>query len=260
MIQITRTLKINKFTPKQYPIYKADEYTGNVQHWKDCKAGEWGESDDGYVSECISRKTYKTGTELTFPFGKQWITNTSTLSFLEHYNTKSYSSSSTKSYMEQELKKSRAKNVLDAYMVYIMAGKSPDFEQLGRMYRPDQQSPVMTVKRLFKSKGMKAMIEEKMKDILNDHGIDEGFVLETIKEAIGVAKVKEDSGNMIRAAKELGDMLDMKPKTRTQTDTVELDLTRQIGKSFETEKKKLKATKTQPLMESNGKATEDINE
>lgn len=253
MIQITRTLKVNKFTPKQYHIYKEDEYKGNVKHWKQCNPGDWGLSDDGYVSECISKKTYKTGTEISFPFGKQWITKTSQLSFLEHYNTKSYSSSSTKSYMDQELQKRRAKNVLDAYMVYIMAGKTPDFEQLGRMYRPDQKSPVMTVKRLFKSKGMKAMIEEKMKEVLDEHGIDEGYVLETIKDAIGVAKVKEDSGNMIRAAKELGEFLDMKPKAKTQTDTVELDLTHQIGKSFETEKKKLKATKVQPLMESNGK-------
>ena len=73
-----------------------------------------------------------------------------------------------------------------------------------------------------------------------------------------MAKVKEDSGNMIRAAKELGDLLDMKPKTRTQTDTLELDISHQIGKQYETEKKKLKATKVQPLQE-NGKNSKDIS-
>tara|TARA_R100000278_G_scaffold28570_2_gene26010 strand:- start:1554 stop:2327 length:774 start_codon:yes stop_codon:yes gene_type:complete len=257
MIEITRTLKINNYVPKNYPVYKKEEFTGKSKHWKECQAGEFGLSDDNYVAECIARNNYKSGTEIVFPFGKQWITKSSTLSFMDHYEKKSYSSSSTKSYMEQELDKKRVKNVLDAYMVYRLAGKTPDFDQLGRMYRPDQKNPAMTVKRLFKTKGMKRMVEEKMQEILEDRGIDEGFVLDTIKDAIEVAKVKEDSGNMIRAAKELGDFLDMKPKTKTQTDTVELDMTHQIGKQYETAKKKLKATKTTPLED--GKESKNIS-
>ena len=160
--------------------------------------------------------------------------------------------------MEKELKTRRSQNVVSAYLTYVMAGKSPDWDKLGQIYRPDQEKPAITVKRLLKTKGIKDMIEEKMKEILTDKGIDEGFVLDVIKDAIEVAKVKEDSGNMIRAAKELGDLLDMKPKTKTQTDTLELDISHKIGKQFETEKKKLKATKIQPLQE-NGKNSKDIS-
>lgn len=259
MIEITRQLKINNYIATQYPIYLKKEYTKPYKHWKQCERGDWGISDDGYIAECIGKNVYKSGTEIVFPFGKQWLTKAAKLSFMDHYSNRSYSGSSTKSYMDQELDKTRTKNVLDAYMVYVMAGKTPDFDQLGRMYRPDQKSPAMTVKRLFKTKEMKRMVEEKMKEILEDRGIDEGFVLDTIKDAIDVAKTKEDSGNMIRAAKELGDMLDMKPKAKQLTESVEMDISHQIGKQFETEQKKLKATKTQPLLENNGKTDQNIN-
>lgn len=254
MITIQRKLKINKYVPVEYPVYHQDEADNeglSYKHWKDCTPGEYGVSDDGYVAICINRKQYKTGTESTFPYGKQWITSTSQLEFLKHHATGNYTSASTKSHMDKELQTRRAKNLADAYITYVMAGKSPDFEKLGQIYRPDQAKPVASVKRLLKTRGMKAMIEEKMKEVLTEKGIDEGFVLDVIKDAIEVAKVNEDSGNMIRAAKELGGFLDMKPKAKTQTDTLEMDITHQIADNYETAKKKLKATKTQPLEEHN---------
>ena len=184
---------------------------------------------------------------MTYPYGKQWVTKTSKLEFLPHWETKSFNSVSTKSQMQLELQKRRSKDLLEAYMTYIMAGKTPDFEKLGQMYRPDQKKPAWTVKRLLKTKGMKQMIKDKMKEVLTERGIDEGYVLDTIKDAIGVAKVNEDPGNMIKAAKELSDYLDMKPKAKTQTDTLELDLSHQIEANFEKQTKKLTATKTQEL-------------
>jgi len=246
-LKITRKLKINNYEPIDYYIYEKSAYLKDALYWKDCKEGDWGLSDDGYVAECIARNTYASGIEMVFPYGKQWVTKTSKLEFLPHYETKSYGSVSKKSYMDQELQRTRTTNVLDAYITYIMAGKTPDFEKLGQMYRPDHEKPIWSVKRLLKTKGMKQMIKDKMKEVLNERGIDEGFVLDTIKDAIDVAKVKEDSGNMIRAAKELGDFLDMKPKTKTATESIEMDITHQIQDNFEKQQKKLTATKTQEM-------------
>lgn len=239
----------------EYPIYSQDEgdTLGLIYvPWKTCTPGDWGLSDDGYIALCIDKKSYKTGTEMTFPYGKQWVTTTSKLEFLLHHATGNYTGASTKSHMDKELQTRRSQDMVSAYLTYIMAGRSPDWNKLGQIYRPDQLKPGVTVKRLLKTKGMKQMIEEKMREVLTDRGIDEGFVLDTIKDAIEVAKVKEDSGNMIRAAKELGDFLDMKPKAKSVTDTLEVDISHQIGKNFEVEKKKLKATKVQPLVEDNG--------
>tara|TARA_S200002703_G_scaffold54386_2_gene47015 strand:+ start:901 stop:1689 length:789 start_codon:yes stop_codon:yes gene_type:complete len=247
MITIPRKLKINNYQEVDYEVFPKKEFKLKYKHWKDCKEGEWGISDDGYIAQCLAVKTYASGIEMTYPYGKQWVTKTSKLEFEPHWESKNFNSVSTKSNMELELQKRRSKDVLDAYMTYIFAGKTPDFDKLGQMYRPDQKKPAWTVKRLLKTKGMKQMIKDKMKEVLTERGIDEGYVLDTIKDAIGVAKVNEDPGNMIKAAKELSDYLDMKPKAKTQTDTLELDLSHQIEANFEKQTKKLTATKTQEL-------------
>jgi len=253
MIEITRKLKKNNYKAVNYPVYK-DNPPHPAKYWKECTPGEWGKSDDGYTAECIARNAYDKGVEMVFPYGKQWVTKKAKLEFLPHYETGSYGSVSKKSYMDQELQRSRTTHVLDAYITYVMAGKTPDFEKLGQMYRPDHQKPIWSVKRLLKTKGMKQMIKDKMKEVLDERGIDEGFVLDTMKDAIEVAKVKEDSGNMIRAAKELGDFLDMKPKIKTSTESLELDITHQIQDNFEEQKKKLVATKIQEVAD--GKNTD----
>ena len=250
MVKIPRRLKINNYEIIEYDVHTEEEFLKMdkpYKYWKECKEGEWGISDDGYVAECLSVNTYASGVEMTFCYGKQWITKSSKLLFVPHWENKSFHGTSTKSHMELELQKTRTKNLLEAYMAYILAGEKPDFDKLGQMYRPDQEKPAWTVKRLLKTKGMKQMIKEKMKEVLTERGIDEGYVLDTIKDAIGVAKVNEDPGNMIKAAKELSDYLDMKPKAKTQTDTLELDLSHQIEANFEKQTKKLTATKTQEL-------------
>ena len=92
---------------------------------------------------------------------------------------------------------------------------------------------------------------DKLKEILTDKEIDEGFVLDTIKDAISVAKVKEDAANMIRAAKELSEFLDMKPKNKQVTESLEMDMSHQIADTYEKQTKKLKATQTRLLDEEN---------
>lgn len=247
MITLTRKLKINNFEPIDYAIYEPNEYKGKAKHWKKCKVGDFGISDDGYVSKCIAVNTYASGVEMTYPFGKQWVSKTSKLLFLPHWESKNFSGTSTKSHMDLELQKRRTQDMLNAYMTYVMAGKSPDFEKLGQIYRPDHKKPAWSVKRILKTQGMKQMIKDKMKEVLTERGIDEGYVLDTIKDAIGVAKVNEDPGNMIKAAKELSDYLDMKPKAKTQTESIEMDLSHQIEANFEKQTKKLTATKTKEL-------------
>ena len=147
MIEIQRRLKINNYENKDYIVYPEDEYKGKYKHWKECKPSEWGISDDGYIAQCIAVNTYASGVEMTYCYGKQWITKTSKLLFIPHWENKSFHGTSTKSHMDLELQKTRSKNVLDAYVAYIMTGKKPDFVKLGQMYRPDQERPDITVKR-----------------------------------------------------------------------------------------------------------------
>ena len=252
MIKITKKLKKNNFKSVDYPIYtgvEADEEGIIYKYWQECNPGDWGICDDEYVSECISRNQYKDNTEMVFPFGRQWLGNHRKLEFEPHYSSGNFCTVSTKSYNELEAQSRRTELAVDAFLAYKTAGKSPDLDKIGTIYRPDQKNPSIAAKKLFKLKEVKKMIEEKLKEILTDKEIDEGFVLDVIKDAIEVAKVKESSADMIRAAKELSIFLDMAPKTKQLTESLEVDMTHQIEDNYEKQRKKLKATKTQDIDE-----------
>ena len=110
-------------------------------------------------------------------------------------------------------------------------------EQIGKIYRPDQAKPHIAAKRLFKLKETKQMIKDKLQEVLTEKGIDEGYVLDVMKDAVTVAQMKEDLSNMIRAADKLSEFLDMKPQKTQQTETLEMDISHQISNQFETQKK-----------------------
>ncbi len=247
MIKIARRLKANNYEPIEYYIYPEAEFKElgkKYKHWSKCKPTEWGISDDGYVAECLARNYYATAVEMVFPYGRQWANNRAKLEFEPHYASKNYSNVSTKTYEELEANKSRTDLAIDAFLTYKMAGLPPDLEKIGKLYRPDQKNPAIAAKKMLKSKEVKKIMTDKLKEILIDKEIDEGFVLDVMKDAIDVAKTKEDPANMIRAAKELGDFLDMKPKTKQVTESIEMDMTHQIEDNYEKARKKLKATKT----------------
>jgi hypothetical protein len=92
--------------------------------------------------------------------------------------------------------------------------------------------------------------------VLTEKGIDEGYVLDVMKDAVAVAQMKEDPGNMIRAADKLSEFLDMKPQKTQQTETLEMDISHQISNQFETQKKKLKATQTREISDGEENSTE----
>tara|TARA_X000001382_G_scaffold79573_2_gene55881 strand:+ start:10833 stop:11624 length:792 start_codon:yes stop_codon:yes gene_type:complete len=246
MIRIKRKLKINNFEDTEYTVYTRKEFDSldkTFKHWSKCNSGDWGISDDGYVAECLQRNIYGTSIEMVFPYGRQWAKRTAKLEFEPHYYSKNYSNVSTKSYSELEASKDRADLAIDAFLAYKTAGKKPDMDKIGKIYRPDQNNPAIAVKKLFKTKEVKKIMADKLKDILLDREIDEGFVLDVIKDAIDTAKVKEDPANMIRAAKELSVFLDMAPKQKQVTESIEMDMSHQIADTYKKQTKKLKATK-----------------
>lgn len=256
MIKITKKLKKNNFQPKEYTVYtqkEADSAGIQYKDWRICNPGEYGLSDDKYVSECLYRKEYRYNTEMTYPFGRQWLGKDRSLEFEPHWRSRNFNTVSTKPLGDIEARSKRAKLAVDAFLTYKMAGEQPNWDTIGNLYRPEQKNPAVAAKRLFKLKQVKKMVEEKLKDILLEKDIDEGFVLDVIKDAIEVAKVKEDSGNMIRAAKELSVFLEMTPKTKQLTESLEVDMTHQIQDSYETQTKKLKATQTRDIDEEDTK-------
>ena len=254
MIKIKRRLKVNNFEEAELYIYPLDEFKGknkDYKHWSECSPGDWGVSDDDYVAECLQRNIYGTSIEMVFPYGRQWVSKTGKLKFEPHYHSRNYSNVSTKTYAELEAGRDRAELAIDAFLAYKISGKKPDLHKIGTIYRPDQKNPQMAVKKLLKTKEVKKIMADKLKEILIDREIDEGYVLDVIKDAVDVAKMKEDPANMIRAAKELSEFLDMKPKNKQITESIEMDMSHQIADTYDKQTKKLKATQTRMLDEEN---------
>lgn len=243
METITRRIggKVQKFT-----VFKKDDKHPFSVHWKDVWKDGWAETDDGYVAQCLAKTNYKdlrgkVKCLIKLTCGVQWISKTSKLLFKPNKDIGIYSMVKPRTWQERESGKTRTKNAVNAYVSKIFSGKKVDWNEIGTIYRPDEKIPAATAKRLFKEKVVKNMIEEKMKEVLSEKGIDRGFVLDTIKKAINIAEEKEDPSNMLRATENLVEMLEMKPNKKITTDTLQIDMTNQIMDNIETEEKKMVA-------------------
>jgi len=220
----------------------------NPIYWQEATKGDWAYTDDGYVAQCLERKTYtdahkRTKTLVKLTCGVQWVQPNSKLLYEPNKAAGIYSMVKPRSWQEREVKRQRTSNVVTAYVQQLVNGQKPDWPMLGNMYRPDQQIPEATVKRLFKQKVIKNMVEEKMKEVLASRGVSKGFVLDTMLKAIDIAESKQDVSNMLRAAENFVDMLEMKPSRKVTTDTLQIDMSSQIMDKIETEEKKLIASR-----------------
>ena len=79
-------------------------------------------------------------------------------------------------WIEVELRKSRAKRVIDVYVKMMLSGKT-DLNKLAEMYRPNSLKPIATLNRFLKQREVKEVISQKLDEALKLHGIDVDFVL-----------------------------------------------------------------------------------
>ena len=233
---------------REFTIYskeEADEKGFAYIVWRHADEGDYALSDDGYIGECLSRKVYtdKKGRTKTFikcAHGVQWVTNTGQFLYEPNKVQGNYSHVKAKSWEEREAKTQRAKNAVTAYVSSVIQGDKPDWEKIGKVYRPDQKFPEATVRRLFKKQRIQDMIEKKLTEILVDKGITQEQVLELQLEALELARTKGDISNFLKVTDSFMDLLQMKPGKVITTDTMEIDMSSKIIDAIESEDKKVK--------------------
>ena len=247
---ITRKFKKNEFRNVTYPVYSKEEASNReieYKSWKECKEGDYGISDDGYIAECIYRKQYKDVDQVTFPYGRQWV-NKSRLEYLPHRSAGQYSQVGVRPWHEQEAKKTRTKNVVKAYAAMMLGGDKIDWNLLGKIYRKDQERPDLTASILFKTERIQKMLDDEIQKALKDRDIAQGDVLDMLLGAIEIAKENKDPSNMLRGAEQFVKILDMLPKKSMTTDTVQIDMSNTILDQIATqEKKSLKMSQKKEL-------------
>jgi|ETNvirenome_6_85_1030632.scaffolds.fasta_scaffold38177_3 hypothetical protein len=250
MYNITRRIKVNDYKPKEYIVYSESEAKAErieYKAWSECNKGDWGVSDDGYVSECLNVLPTKFTDFMLFPYARAF--RGQRLSFIPHWESKNFYSVSAKTWAEMEAKRNRTRHAVALYAQYLNAGIKPDWMKIGRVYRPDQKKPDLTAKRLFKQKEVKQMVDKEMARIFEDRGVSKGSVLDMRLDAIGIAKKKSDPSNMLRGVEGLETLMDMKPSTKTVTDTIQIDRTAEIRDMIAKEESRLTLSREQEVEE-----------
>ena len=248
---ITRKLKINDFKDVTYPVFsqeEANERDLEFVGWKEAEKGDYGLSDDGFVAECLDVKQYKDAFQKVFPFARVWVSERAKLEYVPHRDSGEYSQMGIRTWDERESGTTRAKNAVNLYVQQMMQTGKIDWNSLGEVYRPGQQIPGATVKRLFKSEKIMSMIDKKIQDYLDDRDLNQGDVLDIIASAIDIAKNNGDPSNMLRGAEQYIRIMDMLPGKQQITDSVQIDVTKKILDEIETEEsRKLKLERKQEV-------------
>jgi len=244
MVEIERLYQRKKQKFAVYTKKEADaDHSLGYCYWKDANVGDMAITDDDYVMECLTRKDYtdKNGNVKTYvklSGGVGWTNNASKINFKVNHSYNTYTKvNPAKDWVEYEVDSTRGKNTISTYATMMLNGKV-DFNQLGKIYRPNDTIPEATVRRFLKNKRVKMEVEKKVKQILTDKSITKEFAIDNLIRALEMAEHKGDIGNYLKANDQVMDLLEMKPNKAIQTDTVEMIDTKKILDQITAEEKR----------------------
>jgi hypothetical protein len=196
----------------EYNVYskeEADDLGLQYKHWREVRVMEYALTDDGYVCQLLGTQLFNNRKirclVYVFPFKKILVSKNVKLLYTEKPD-----------WLTNEMRRGRTKLVVKLFAQQLLAG-TVDYEMLGKIYRPDQQIPAATVKRLLRQERIQNMVKDEVAKELKGIGLDTKYVLGTIKKAIEIAETKADSANMLRGAADLTELLDLKPDKQTNS-------------------------------------------
>jgi hypothetical protein len=232
-----------------YPIYKEKEAKQRdikYKPWKDAIVGENALSDDGYVSSVLSRREYidNTGRKnvyMRFPFGYTFFSPKHKARPLNVKGRKTNGTLTGKPYLEVQSKQNRMKSLA------MMFAIKPDYDQaMEWAFGELTDSQRRRWKRTMKTEIFQNMVRDELAKRLKEHGLDEDYTLELLKEAIELAQKKGDTTNILKAVDNLQDMHGMKEKHLLKTtDKIEAFSSVKLIDELKEEEKSFIAQRTQ---------------
>lgn len=208
MDQITRLMRNGWQTFKIYTEAEAREENFVIVPWREAKVGDWALSDDGYVGKCIRVFEPAKCRLVVLTYGLGWTHAKKPMLYEERRAIKNWSS--TSNWAEQEARKTRSKNVVAAYVAMLVSDSKVDWDVLGRMYRPDYKRPLFGLKRDFKTKAFRKMIQQELERVLLEQGSSPKRTIAMYNDAFDVAVDKSQAGNMITVADRFSDLWRLK--------------------------------------------------
>tara|TARA_R100000664_G_C2751810_1_gene139092 strand:+ start:1610 stop:2365 length:756 start_codon:yes stop_codon:yes gene_type:complete len=206
--------------PKTYKVFREEEANESglaFKHWREVEEGDYGASDDGYVSQVISKRVYTSSTGrnsiyLRFPWGYTFFNPKYPSKKLVVAGRKTNVTFTGKSYIEVQSGQNKMQSLAEMFAL------KPDYDlaiewALGAVTSSQRRK----WKRTMKSEVFKKMVQEERQKLLKDHGLTEGYTLDLLEEGIKMAKEKKDVSNIMRAVENLQDMHGMKDKHMEKT-------------------------------------------
>jgi hypothetical protein len=218
---------------REYEVYsraEADELGLAYRPWREATCGEWALSDDGYVALCVRRKgPYKevrrfgarTRWEVTLPYARRF-TGATPLRYEEYRRSGVFGSGSPNpsTWMAREQRARRTRIAMAEYArAYAEhSGRIPESElrSIAVKWRSDQQVPVQTFQRWLKTEEAVQMLADELRKLCASHGITHDNVLDKFEESYAVARQTKNAAVMRNVAKDLAEMLDMRPQAKNQ--------------------------------------------
>jgi hypothetical protein len=210
-----------------YTEEEAKERGLEYKSWRSAPAGTWAVTDDGWVLKVLSRRGYvrnkKTVEMVTLSGARAFNTKYQSCVYGPRRITRNYTALTLAPWDVREASSRRTKAAVKVYVAMMLLGKI-NWEKLGEVYRPNNPMRVPVLKKLMKRDRIRKMIDKELHEQLKEQGMDTDYVLQTLKDAINIAKAKKDPSNMLRGAEDLMDIHGMKADTKKALPAAEFQI------------------------------------
>jgi hypothetical protein len=214
-------IEINhKDGPIIYKVWRKDEAEKeglSYKYWKKAEEGDYGKSDDDYISKVIKKRVYRStdgrdSIYLRFPWGYTFFNPKYPSKKLVVAGRKTNVTFTGKSYIEVQSGQGNMKNLAQMFAL------KPDYDlAIEWAMGPTTQSQRRKWKRTMKSEVFQKMVRKERQKLLQDHELTEDYTLELLKDSIKLAKEKKDISNLMRAVENLQDLHGMQEKYMEKT-------------------------------------------
>ena len=198
-----------------YTRAEADELGIEYRPWRECDTkGEYGLSDDGYVTELLDRMKYAEGVGY-------WSFSGGIAKIYKHTRARSkipikgellvgplVSGERKAKKIEEAMKTSRAREIVRAFII-----NDRKIDLAVKQCLP--AAPMVEINKwrtVAKSEVFKMAVKEEILNLLDSNGFSKQKTIMLLNEAIDMARKKQDVGNMMRAVENLFDILGFKEK------------------------------------------------
>ena len=241
---------VGKTTYTVYQKDEADKAGIEYKHWQIAEQGDYCVTDDDWVSKIIKRNEYE---EFGRPdrIGVYIYTPVGTVIWHKKYKTKKFRKGNRKNIHSVSGKQSihgiaQTEQMLAKW--YAVSGDLPFSIQM--VHGDVTKNKGISLRVLAKTEAFKSMVNKEMRSLLDDSGFGQADTMTYLKEAIEMAKDKENIAGFIRLVENLLDLNQMKAQDKVK-ETRQLEMSKQqaIADVIESESLMLTETLEKPIEE-----------